>query len=240
MSEVVLLAYSVLTAAAYDILDPNYELVCSEDLTTSADHLAELAGRECYQSFNRPNPATEKNADYVANIIRQNHTSVLAHASFTFRFTDVSRTLTHELIRSRFLAFSELSQRYVDMGESYTVVPPLWQHTHREAGEIAEHHAAAVALYNQLVDRAIGQGVPRKEARQAARCVLPGGADTKIVVSGNVRAWRDFVAQRNTKHADPEIREVSREVLRVLAEYAPNSVADLVALSNEENTDAVS
>lgn len=234
MSRVQLLAHTVLTEDAYDVLDPDYLLKGYETTTsaTSADHLAELAGRECYQSFDRPNEKTAANADYLANIIRQKHESVLAHASFTFRFTDVSRSLTHELIRSRFLAFSELSQRYMDMSDSYTVTPPLFRGDNGTEWEIRQHHAAAVELYDRLVERALARGVSRKRARQAARYVLPGGAETRIEVSGNVRAWRDFIAQRNTEHADDEIREVAAEVLRIIHIHAPNSVQDLMETSN--------
>lgn len=230
MTDVVLLAHSIVSDEALSEFDKD----CGG--TSDSDHLAEWAGRICYQSFDRPNPATESNADYLANIIRQRHFSVLAHASFTFRFTDVSRTLTHELIRHRFLAFSELSQRYVNMNESYTVVPPLFRGDVEAENAIRLNHDRALAAYDDLFVRAMvkleDQGVTgtaaRKQARQAARYVIPGGCDTRIVVSGNVRAWRDFISQRNTLGADAEIREVAQKVLAVLHEYAPNSVADLV------------
>lgn len=227
MSRVQLLARTVITEDAYDLLDPDYELLANSDETTSADHLAELAGRECYQSFDRPNEKTAANADYLANIIRQKHTSVLAHASFTFRFTDVSRSLTHELIRSRFLAFSELSQRYVNMEDSYTVVPPLFRPSDDAQEDIERHHKASLELYESLVEYALDKGATRKQARQAARCVLPGGAETKIVVSGNVRAWIDFITQRYSVQADPEIAEVAGKILDILRKYCPNSVQHL-------------
>jgi thymidylate synthase (FAD) len=225
VSDVELIAYTILTPEAYGILGTYGS--DTHPFTKSADHLAEIAGRECYQSFDRPNAGTASNADYLANVIRQGHTSVLAHASFTFRFTDVSRSLTHELIRHRFLAFSELSQRYVDMSESYTVVPPLFRGDEGPEYVIGRNHAMAVKIYEDIVESAVALGATRKEARQAARCVLPGGTNTSIIVSGNVRAWRDFIAQRNTEHADAEIRGVAAEVLRLIAQHAPNSVSDL-------------
>ncbi|TDB79386.1 hypothetical protein E1091_19500, partial [Micromonospora fluostatini] len=45
----------------------------------------------------------------------------------------------------------------------------------------------------------------RKRARQAARAVLPNATETRIVVTGNYRAWRHFIAMRATEHADVEI-----------------------------------
>lgn len=220
--KVTLVAHTVLTSEALDVIDRD---IWS---TSDADHLAEIAGRECYQSFGRPNPATAANADYLANIIRQQHTSVLAHASFTFRLTGVSRSLTHELIRHRFLAVSEVSQRYVNMDQSYTVTPPLFEDDNDAGYAILDAHEMALQAYETLVDRAIYNGATRKQAREAARCVLPGGTNTAMIVSGNVRAWRDFVMQRNSPHADAEIREVAQAILSIIAEYAPNSVQDLI------------
>jgi thymidylate synthase (FAD) len=68
----------------------------------------------------------------------------------------------------------------------------------------------------------------RKQARQAARAVLPNATETRIVVTGNYRAWRHFVAMRATEHADVEIRELAVECLRQLQEIAPNVFGDFV------------
>ena len=57
-----------------------------------ADFLAEFAGRNCYQSFDRPNPATRKNADYLKHILDVGHESVLEHASATF-YIEASRSV---------------------------------------------------------------------------------------------------------------------------------------------------
>ena len=56
----------------------------------------------------------------------------------------------------------------------------------------------------------------RKQARQAARAILPNATETRIVVTGNYRAWRHFIAMRATEHADVEIRELAVECLRQL------------------------
>ena len=66
----------------------------------------------------------------------------------------------------------------------------------------------------------------RKQARQAARSVLPNATETKIVVTGNYRAWRHFVGMRATEHADVEIRHLAVECLRHLTELAPTVFGD--------------
>lgn len=66
----------------------------------------------------------------------------------------------------------------------------------------------------------------RKAARQAARSVLPNATETKIVVTGNARAWRHFLEQRGSRHAEPEIRKLANLVLAKLQGAAPNLFSD--------------
>lgn len=193
--------------------------------TKDPDHLVETAGRLCYLSFDRPNPKTRKNEDYTANVIGQGHESVLAHPSVTFLIQGVSRALTHEMIRSRFLAFSELSQRYVDVGNTLWINPPAFRGIgDLNTGDLKELVNEA---YGDLVRLLIDMGLTRKEAREAARAVMPNAVETKMMVSGNLRAWRDFVKQRLSPTADAEIQELAYRILKYLSDYSPNSVQDL-------------
>lgn len=199
----------------------------SFDFTGRAgDNLAEFAGRACYQSWSRPNEATRENKDYLANIINQGHESVFGHASYTFYITGVSRNLTHELIRHRFLAVSELSQRYVNMGEAHHVQPPAFEDDEPGQREMAELWNLTKLLYRKAVVRLEALGYSHKQAREAARSLLPSMAETRIVVTGNVRAWRDFIRQRYTPHADAEIYKLAEEILKTLKMQAPNSFQD--------------
>lgn len=198
------------------------------ELTSSEmDDLVEFAGRSCYQSFHKPNPATAANVDYLANILRQGHGSVLEHASATFYIEGVSRALTHELIRHRHLSYSQVSQRFVNEAEADIVLPPA---------AVGDDYAAAILngvdgytkeAYSLLVEHLQGTvGLPRKQAREAARAALPNMTETKIVVTGNLRAWRDVLGRRLDPSADAEIREVSQMILVILKEIAPASFQD--------------
>ena len=81
--------------------------------STDGERLAEFAGRLCYMS--QKNPATRSTRDYLENIKKQGHGSVLEHANYSLLLEGVSRSLTHELVRHRAgFAYSQLSQRYVD------------------------------------------------------------------------------------------------------------------------------
>jgi thymidylate synthase (FAD) len=186
---------------------------------TSIDDLAEQAGRLCYLSWDRPNPATAYNKEYLANIIAQSHFSVLEHASASFYIDGVTRNFTHELIRHRHLSFSEVSQRYVDVGEFPFVHHPGLQGIEVRTKDVRD-------LYRTLMELLTLRGLKRKEARQAARHVLPGGLETKILVTGNMRAWREVLQKRLSPTADAEFQLVAKEILGILKNIAPNTFQD--------------
>ena len=182
--------------------------------------LAEFAGRACYQSWRKPNPVTATNAGYLRHILEVGHLSVLEHGTVSFYLTGVSRSLTHELIRHRHFSYSQLSQRYVPERTAAMVEPDVIAD---DPDLHQRFHAAAQAsqqAYNYLL-----AGL-EEQARQAARSVLPNATETRIVVTGNYRAWRHFIAMRATEHADVEIRELAVECLRQLHKAAPNAFGD--------------
>jgi thymidylate synthase (FAD) len=206
--------------------------------------LAEFAGRACYQSWRKPNPATATNAGYLAHILEVGHLSVLEHGSVTFYFTGVSRSFTHELIRHRHFSYSQLSQRYVPERDAAMVEPSVIAEDpdlHKKFVEAAE---ASVRAYTELLEGlerrfsdVENATLRRKQARQAARAVLPNATETRIVVTGNYRAWRHFIGMRATEHADVEIRELAVECLRQLQRVAPNVFADFVITTLPDGTE---
>jgi flavin-dependent thymidylate synthase len=192
-----------------------------------ADFLGEFAGRACYESWERPNPKTATNEGYVANILDHEHYSVLEHASATFYIVDVSRSLTHELVRHRHLSFSQRSQRYVDETNAPMVYPPALRVDHEFGWALDGAVAAAWNAYEQIVRYLTEvRKMPRKEARQAARCILPNMTSTSIVVTGNHRAWREMLRKRWHVAADAEIRELAGVLLDQLRAIAPNTYQD--------------
>lgn len=199
-----------------------------------ADWLAEFAGRACYESWNRPNPLTARNADYLRNILARQHFSVLEHASATFYVENVSRTLTHELVRHRHLSYSQRSQRYVDESLNVGVIPDAMRaisdarlgndQTVREA--VQEQQDRSLELYQQIRDILHDRGHTWKEARGAARAVLLANSHTSIVVTGNHRAWRDMLGKRWHVAAENEIRKLAGLILLDLINVAPNVYQD--------------
>lgn len=195
--------------------------------------LAEFAGRACYQSWSKPNPATATNAGYLRHILEVGHLSVLEHGVVTFYFTGVSRSFTHELIRHRHFSYSQLSQRYVPERNAAMVEPDVIAEDPELHKLFAEATEASIRAYTELLEGlerrfadVENATLRRKQARQAARAVLPNATETRIVVTGNYRAWRHFIAMRASEHADVEIRELAIECLRQLLRVAPNVFSD--------------
>jgi len=218
--------------------------------TTDADGgpaLVEFAGRACYQSWSKPNPRTATNAGYIQHIIDVGHFSVLEHATVSFYITGISRSCTHELIRHRHFSYSQLSQRYVPEKDSQVVVPPGMEDDPELRTILTAAADASRATYADLLARLEAKFADqpnavlrRKQARQAARAVLPNATETRIVVTGNYRAWRHFVAMRASEHADVEIRELAVECLRQLQKAATNVFDDFVISSLPDGTEVAS
>ncbi|MDA2891373.1 FAD-dependent thymidylate synthase [Mycolicibacterium sp. BiH015] len=206
--------------------------------------LVEFAGRACYQSWSKPNPRTATNATYLRHIIDVGHFSVLEHASVSFYITGVSRSCTHELIRHRHFSYSQLSQRYVPENDSQVVVPPGIEDDPELVKTFLDAADASRATYTELLARLEAKladsgsaTLRRKQARQAARAVLPNATETRIVVTGNYRAWRHFIAMRASEHADVEIRRLAIECLRQLIDVAPQVFSDFEIIALADGTE---
>jgi thymidylate synthase (FAD) len=212
--------------------------------STDGERLAEFAGRLCYMS--QRNPARRETREYLENIKRQGHGSVLEHANYSLLLEGVSRSLTHELVRHRAgFAYSQLSQRYVDEGEARFVIPPAiigddallsaW------TAQMESAQRAYLTLVEQLIERygwVADKVHRRKMAREAARGVLPNSTETKIVVTGNVRAWRTMLELRAGEGAEQEIRRLAVLLIRVFQAEAPAFFNDFEIYTADDRREA--
>ncbi len=212
--------------------------------STDGERLAEFAGRLCYMS--QRNPASRNTRDYLENIKKQGHGSVLEHANYSILIEGVSRSFTHELVRHRAgFAYSQLSQRYVDEGNASFVVPPAiigdealetaWR------SQVTQAQQTYVSLVESLMERyswVADKVHRRKMAREAARGVLPNSTETKIVVTGNARAWRTMLELRSSEGAEMEIRRCALAILRLLQAEAPAFFSDFEIFMAEDRRES--
>lgn len=193
-----------------------------------AEAFTEAAGRACYQSWHRPNPATATNEGYLRHILDVKHISLFRHSSVSFYLEGISRSFSHQLVTHKHIVHSQLSQRYVPADDSFMVVPPAVRDGDTETLALLEAVMnQSRTAYARLVDRFTLQGMSHKEAREAARAVMPNMTETKMVATGNLQAWRQFISVRATEHADAEMCRVAVMIAWELKTLYPNLFQDM-------------
>lgn len=225
--------------------------------------LSEIAGRLCYKSFSPELNANltkvrNNNAAYIRNILDQRHGSIFEHSTVTFALLNVSRILTHELVRHRQgIAFSQESQRFVRLEEFNVYIPELTsvltqvaQYTYpdqsREDNQIWAQQAQAhffdtaqklseeSRVKLKELSEALGlnsQKLPfklKKDLTSALRRFIPGGVTTDIIVTANHRTWRYLIEVRTAFGAEEEIRSVFGMIFDHLWDRYPTIYQDRI------------
>lgn len=156
----------------------------------------------------------ERVESVLSTIMKSGHFSTLEHASYTFAVDGVSRALTHQLVRHRVASFNQQSQRYVKFKNGLDVVKPSSVAGNAETSALFDEAIeAALAAYRKLLDA----GVPAEDARY----LLPNAAETKIVITMNVRELLHFFELRCCNRAQWEIRELAHRMLELVRPTAP-------------------
>ena len=161
----------------------------------------------------------ERVASVLSTIMKSGHFSTLEHVSYTFAIDGVSRALTHQLVRHRLASFNQQSQRYVKFKNGLETIKP----------ESVAQDAEANALFDEIIGQTkdayaklLDMGIPAEDARY----VLPNAAETKIVVTMNVRELLHFFDVRCCNRAQWEIRDLAHKMLELARPTAPYVFAD--------------
>jgi len=149
--------------------------------------------------------------DHVVNL---GHTSVIEHTSFTFAISDVSRSLTHQLVRHRIASYAQQSQRYVNLKEPNYVTPPKIEKNKEMKKAYDKTMENIWKEYNKLLNL----DIPAEDARY----VLPNATCTNIIVTMNARSLLNFFELRCCQHAQWEIRKLANNMLQEVKKVAPN------------------
>lgn len=204
---------------------------------TDAQDLVEFAGRMCYRSWEpglNPNVTrirTDQDS-YLENILRSGHGSVLEHSTFSFVLANVSRVLTHELIRHRVgVAISQESGRYIRIDE----IPfwmPEWAQDDPELNEechqvlhLLERHQQWMSDHFALDE----PGIPfheKKEKTSFMRRFAPNGMANDLTWTANIRTIRHTVELRTAPGAEEEIRLLFGKIAKVMQKEVPLLMAD--------------
>lgn len=217
---------------------------------SDAENLVEAAGRMCYRSWepansfkpDATNPNVTRvrkgNAAYIGHVLEQGHHSVTEHASMTFVLKDVSRVVTHELVRHRAgCAYSQESLRYVRLTDIRAMVPECFA-SNQEALDLfvstIEHLEWVQSDLARIFakDLASNDFNRKKELTSAFRRLAPLGLATSITFSGNIRALRHIIAMRTSLGAEAEIRIVFLKVAQICVKEYPNFFSDMTIDAN--------
>jgi len=210
------------------------------DCSTDSEGLIEMYGRGCYRSFApdlNPNvtKVREGSATYLANIIKQEHGSVLEHATANFVFLHVSRVFTHELVRHRVgTAISQESLRYVRLDELDFWIPPEIAANER-ARKIFEEAITRCENWQRELAEIFNLDSPdvsfeyKKTITSAMRRIAPEGLATMIGWSANFRTLHNVIGLRTAPSAEHEIRLVFSKVAEIVINRWPNVFGDLIA-----------
>ncbi len=207
-----------------------------------ADELVEFSGRVCYMSFG-DKQSPRNNNSYIKNIIKNGHESILEHAVWSFFVTGVTRSFSHQLVRHRVgFSFSQLSQQYHDESDA-EFIPPIGLDPTSLAYEVWNNQTAlAKKVYNKSINKMIGKRnlreIPKEELRlirETSRSLLPNCTETKVAVTANARAIRNFLKIRGVIEGDLEMRFFSTKLLSLLKPEAPAIFHDLEVIEKHSD-----
>lgn len=169
------------------------------DLISMTPNYMTLLQCACRQPYGKD--VTEKS---IKKIIESGHLSVLEHCYASFLVTCSVRVLG-QLTRHRHLSFTCKSAR----GSRFdTLVNP--------------YTLGRVPLSDFNVGRTYNSALSDKDTKEEqAAYFLPQGVETSLVVTGNFRAWYEYMSKRLCKRAMPEHRKLAEMIQEHLADAAP-------------------
>lgn len=140
----------------------------------------------------------------IQHIINSGHLSVLEHCYASFE-VECSVRVLGQLTRHRHLSFTCKSAR----GSKFDVL----ELPHGGFAVFKDLSGVVMIPYQ----KALEEGVPEQDAAY----LLPQGVRTSIVVTGNFRAWFEYLPKRLCRRAMPEHRELAEHIHKELAKAVP-------------------
>ena len=210
------------------IIKPSIEVITDLDYDRIIKKI-ERIGRVCYKSEDR---ITEESAEkFLSGIVKSGHGSVIEHESITVRII-CDRGVTHEIVRHRIASYSQESTRYCNytgdkFGNEISVID-IATGFHYDLNDPADQKKYEI-WQNAMADaeRHYFELIEAGAKPQEARSVLPNSLKTEIVMTMDLRSWRNFFSLRSSERAHPQIREISDALLTVFAEKLPVFFRDL-------------
>lgn len=164
-------------------------------VTPDAMTLLKRAAGQCYQK--------EASDAVIRHIIKAGHLSVLEHCYATFEVTCSITTLL-QLTRHRHFSPTVQSSRGSELTSVYNT------------GDLLIDHMTnyMMTIYHNNVQ----SGAYKKED---LAYMLPKAAEYKLIITGNFRAWFEYLPKRLCKRASKEHRELAQQIYQALVAACP-------------------
>lgn len=231
-----------------DLGADEFEIPDEEAVSDSA-LLVALAAKQCYMSFQpglnpNVNKVRKDMVDYLDNVLKQRHGSVLEHAVFTFGINGCSRVFTGENNRHRAgVAISERSMRYVRYENIEFWMPECFRPDPSDSKELENKKyysrellisqftsqekmmAAFAEIWKEELDPK-STFHAKKVLTSAFRRGIGMGIATGGVWTLNIRALRHTIALRTDPSAEEEIIHVYKKIGRLMIDSSPELFGD--------------
>lgn len=221
----------------------------SEDAVSNPALLVAMAAKQCYMAFEpglNPNITKVRKdmVEYLDNVLKQQHGSVLEHAVFSFGINGCSRVFTGEMNRHRAgVAISERSMRYIrytdikfwmpDCFREHTTDDPVIAEKKRLSRErLTAEFESQERMMKFFSDVWADELSPtstfhaKKVLTSAFRRGIGMGIATGGIWTLNMRALRHVIALRTSEGAEEEIVHVFKKVGRIMMEQVRELFGD--------------
>ena len=166
----------------------------------------------------------DKHWNLVKKVLDSGHQSIAEHVYFTFAIEGISRACSHQLVRHRAgIAFSQQSQRYVEIKESLQELRDIREHggVAKTAGIVEKYFVPnqdgmsglkyaeldCLIEYRRLIEE-------ERMAPEDARAILPNATKTNITMSVNFRELIHLCNLRLCTRAQKEIRDLFKLIVK--------------------------
>ena len=201
------------------VIQASYEILT--DLSDPIKILKDIerAGRVCYKSEN--NITDDSCITFCKNILNRGHEAVIEHSQLSVRFT-VDRAIANELVRHRLASYCQESSRYCNYSKDkfYNEIKVI------EPEELLPRNSTDYNIWWMACKNAeesymtmISNGVKP----EIARSVLPLSTATEIIMTANIREWRNVLKLRSSHNmrAHPQMRSICDCLLEELKSKIP-------------------
>ena len=191
---------------------------------TSIDELLAYAARVSNPSNQMNNATAPKLLGYC---IRHGHWSIFETASFTVEI-ETSLAIAMQILRHRSFTFQMFSQRYAEvtkLGNLYESVELRMRAiggNRQGSNEVAKQEIQLIipSLREHITHTYSGL-LQLGVAPESARFILPQCTRTKLYMTGNIRSWIHYLAQRLDPHTQKEHREVAEKIRDIFSDLCP-------------------